>query len=257
VTSMTLDLRPAPAPAEAWRRLVAQARLELILTLRNGEQLLLTLIIPALLLFSLGATTVVNLGGTDRVATALAGVLAVAVLSSAFTGPAISVGFDRRSGALRLLGTTPLSRISLLLAKTVAILVVEVGQLLLLLAIAFGLGWRANGNAIETLALLALATAAFGSLGLALAGVLRAEATLAVANAIFLLLLLGGGTAIPSERLPAPLGVFVGWLPSGALGNGLRATLAQGTGSILHSFVVLSVWTVAGVLIAAWTFKWE
>ena len=254
---MALDLRPAPGSAPWMARWSAQAQLEIRLTLRNGEQVLLTLVIPLVLLLVLGGTTLVNLGSGDRVSTALAGVLAVAVLSSAFTGPAIAIGFDRRSGALRLLGTTPLTRTELLAAKAASVLLVEAVQVALLGVVAAALGWSPSGGAGAALALLAVATAAFTALGMALAGSLRAEATLAVANAIFLLLLLGGGTALPTDRLPHAVANVADWLPSGALGNGLRAALAGGNASVWHCLGILAIWGVAGALVAARTFRWD
>ena len=139
-------------------------------------------------------------GDQPRVTLVVPGVIALAIMSTAFTAQAISVGFDRRYGVLKLLGVTPLSRIRLLLAKTVAILVIEAIQIVLILAVAAILGWRPVGNPAGALGLVILGTAAFSALSFALAGVLRAEATLAAANAIYLILLLAGGTVIPAIR---------------------------------------------------------
>ncbi|MEI7777798.1 MAG: ABC transporter permease [Actinomycetes bacterium] len=258
---MVLDLSPAPGAATSWSAFLAQTGLELKLVLRNGEQALLTLIIPLVLLGGLGSTSIVQMGTTSRIATALAGVLAVAVLSSAFTGPAIAVGFDRRSGSLRLLGTTPLRRSILIAAKATSILIVEGVQVVLLGLMAGILGWKPTQSTLQLLptafALILLATLAFSALAVALAGWLRAEATLAVANALFVLLLLGGGTALPPEKLPHQLATLTSYLPSGALGDGLRACLSAGTASVGHCAVILGIWALLGVGVAARTFKWD
>lgn len=254
---MQLDLSPAPGAASRLASYGSQTGLELRLTWRNGEQVLLNVVIPVGLLLFLGGTSLVDLGPGDRVSLALAGVLTVAVIAGAFTGPAIGVGFDRRSGALRLLGTTPLGRPVLLAAKATAVGVTLLVQVVLLLLVALALGWHPRASAAGALLLLVLGTASFAALGFALAGVLRAEATLAVANGIFLVLLLAGGSAIPTDRLPSGAARLVELLPSGALGNGLRTALAQGSGSVVTSCLVLLAWLVVGVVVAATTFRWD
>ena len=239
---------------------LTQTRFDLRITLRNGEQLLLTVLIPLALLLALSLSTFVTLdvpAGTRRIDVALAGVLAVAVVSSAFTSLAISVGFDRRSGALLLLATTPLSRTSILAARSLATLAVVVVQAVVLCAVAVPLGWRPDGSLMGALAFVVLGALAFGALGFALAGAVRAEATLALANGVFLLLLFAGGTAVPPSALPGPLASIVAWLPSAALGDALRALLASGPGSLAWDAVLLAAWGCLGVVVAARTFRWD
>ena len=112
--------------------------------------------------------------------------------------------------------------------KTIlAVLAVEVGQVLLLGGVAVALGWRPTGLAAGAL-LLALGTAAFVALGLLVAGLLRAEAVLALANLVWVLLLAGGAVLLPAEQLPARLAGVARALPSGALGEGLHRDLDPG-----------------------------
>lgn len=239
---------------------IQQAAFDLRLLLRNGEQFLLTLLIPTLLLIGLTVATVVTLDvpdGTSRVDTALAGVLSVAVLSSAFASLAIGVGFDRRSGALLLLATTPLSRTSILAARALATLVVVALQTLLLLVVAALLGWRPGGSLIAVFGFLILGTASLGALGLALGGAVRAEATLAIANGLFLVLLLAGGTALPPSTLPGPIAAVVSCLPTAALGDALRTLLAGAHGHLGLDAVILVLWGLAGALVARLTFRWD
>jgi len=255
-----LDLSPAPGAVSSTRIVLAQARAELRLMMSNGEQLLLTIVIPLGLLIGLSTLSWIDLGtdpGTNRVDVVVPGIIALAVMSTAFTAQAITVGFDRRYGVLKLLGATPLSRTGLLTAKTLAVLVIEALQIALICAVGVFLGWRPTGNPITALLLVVAGTAAFSALAIAMAGALRAEATLAAANAIFLFLLVAGGTVIPRDRMPDWLGTFGQLLPSGALGNGLRAAMIDGAVFPASSFIVLVVWIAAGVLIAARTFRWE
>ena len=252
-----VSFAPAPGSAPAAQMVVRHARFELVQLLRNGEQLLLTLVIPTLLLVLFSEVDVVDLGPGSKVAFLAPGILALAVLSTSFTALAISTGFERRYGVLKRLGATPLPRWGLLAGKASAVLVVEAGQLLLLGAVAAALGWRpAAGAWAAVVVLVVLGTAAFAGLAMVLAGTLRAEATLAAANLVYLLLLLGGGIVIPLSKFPAGAQNVLKWLPSTALADGLRAALT--TGQVLASSVaILAVWTVVTVAAAARWFRWE
>ena len=239
--------------------MAAQARREVVAVLTNGEQLLLTLVLPLLALVALARTTWLPLevpAGLGRVDVVVPGVLAVAVLSTAFTSQAIAVAFDRRYGVLRLLGTTPLGRGGLVAARAVAVLVVVVLQLVVLGGTGLVLGWRPDaGGAPSALAVLLLGTAALTALGLLLGGTVRAEGVLAVANLAWVLLVAGGGVLLPASAA-GPLAPVVALLPSGALGEGLRTALGSGTvpGAEL---AVLAVWTVVAVLAARRWFRWD
>ena len=189
------------------------------------------------------------------------GVLALAVISTAFTGLAIGTGFERRYGALKRLGSTPLPRGALLAAKGLAVLCVEALQVALLCGVGLAFGWEprgsAPGSALSALALVLAGTAAFAALGLLMAGILRAEATLAAANLVYLLLLVTGGIAVPLDRFPDAARPALELLPAGALAEGFRDVLRDGAGLPLASLLVLAAWaTVAGVL-AVRTFRWE
>jgi ABC-2 type transport system permease protein len=223
----------------------------------NAEQLLLALVLPVLLLVALNEVSTPDLGPGRRIDVLTPGVLALAVMSTSFTSQAIATGFDRRYGVLRMLGTTPLGRSGLLAGKVLAVLAVQAVQLLVLGGVALALGWqpRVEGIAAALVAVL-LGTAAFVSLALLLAGTLRAEATLAAANLVWVLLLAGGGVVVPVDRLPAPLAEVAAALPSGALGEALRAALARGDFAV-GPCVVLLLWAVlSGVAAARW-FRWD
>ncbi|MFH8257333.1 ABC transporter permease [Streptomyces roseolus] len=247
---------PKPGAAPVGRMIAAQTALETRMLLRNGEQLLLTVIIPSLLLVLFSTVDVVDTGDGEAVDFLAPGVLALAVMSTAFTGQAIATGFERRYGVLKRLGASPLPRWALMTAKTLAVLVTEVLQIALLTAIAFGLGWSPHGNPLAVLLLLVLGTAAFSGLGLLMAGTLKAEATLAAANLVFLLLLVGGGVIVPLEKFGAA-GDVLALLPISALSEGLRDVLRDGAGMPWADAAVLAVWAVLGLGAAARFFRWE
>ncbi|MFE5535688.1 ABC transporter permease [Streptomyces sp. NPDC056492] len=248
---------PAPGAAPVSRMILAQTALETRMLLRNGEQLLLTVIIPALLLVLFSAVDILDTGAGKPVDFLAPGVLALAVMSTAFTGQAIATGFDRRYGVLKRLGASPLPRWALMAAKTLSVLVTEVLQIALLTAIALALGWSPHGSPLAVAALVLLGTAAFSGLGLLMAGTLKAEATLAAANLVFLLLLVGGGVIVPMEKFPEGVQSVLGLLPISALSDGLREVLRNGAGLPWGDVAVLAAWAVLGLGAAAKLFRWE
>ncbi|MFG3290234.1 ABC transporter permease [Streptomyces sp. NPDC048179] len=247
---------PRPGAAPLLRMIAAQAALETRMLLRNGEQLLLTVVIPTLLLVLFSSVDVVDTGAGRSVDFLAPGVLALAVMSTAFTGQAIATGFERRYGVLKRLASSPLPRWGLMAAKTASVLVTEILQVILLTAIAFALGWSPHGNPLAVLLLLVLGTAAFSGLGLLMAGTLKAEATLAAANLVFLLLLVGGGVIVPLDKFGGAQDVL-GLLPISALSDGLRDVLQHGAGTPWGDLGILGVWAVLGLAAAGRFFRWE
>jgi ABC-2 type transport system permease protein len=239
-------------------RSVAQARWESRLLLRNGEQLLLTFVIPIGLLLVLTMTDLLRQSDDiDRTPRAIATVLAVSVISAAFTSLAIATAFERRSGALRFLGTTPLSRSELLVGKFLATAVVTIASAAATCLVGVLVGWRPVAGSLWALPVLALGTATFAAWGMALAGLLRAEAVLAVANGVFLALILFGGVIVPAADLPGALSVLATWLPSGALTAALTDALVAGSAPTAGSLLILTGWLIAGIAVAARTFRWS
>jgi ABC-2 type transport system permease protein len=261
VTDLT-QAWPAPAPGAApLRKMVAaQASLELRTLVRNGEQLILTLIIPVLLLVAFGHEALVSVGSGSRIDFVVPGILALAVLSTAFTSLAIGTGFERRYGVLKRLGASPLSRQGLIAAKTATVLTVELAQAAIVLAVGALLGWspHAAGLAIIWVPLLLLAgTAAFSGLALLMAGTMRAEGTLAAANLLYLIMLGLGGILFPLTKFPAGARPVLKLLPADALADGLRSLLAHSGALPTADLLVLCLWAVAGITLAARTFRWE
>jgi ABC-2 type transport system permease protein len=247
--------QPAPGRGRLGRMLAAQSGVELRLALRHGEQVLLTLLVPLALLIGLTLLNVVPLPA-PRVAMVAPGVLALAVLSTAFTGQAIALGFDRRYGVIHRLAATALPRWLLVAGRLVAVLGVVAVQMVVLGAVAALLGWRPAVAGIGwALLMLLLGCAAFGGLGLLLGGTLRAEIVLAVANVVWFVLLLGGGIVLPVAQLPGPIGAVAAVLPSGALAEGLRAALVDGDSPGIHRILVLVGWAVASGVVAARTVR--
>jgi len=251
---------PLPGAAPLPGMVLTQARMESRLLLRNGEQLLIAVVIPVLVLVGLvGAADSLGLDYEHPVVDVVTpGVLALAVLSTSFTSLAIATGFERRYGVLKRLGTSPLPRGGLLAGKILALLLVELLQVVVIGGVGLLLGWSpspgASGVGGAVLAI-TLGTAAFASIGLLVAGTLRAEATLALANLVYLLLLAGGAVVLPATAYGG-FGDVAAWLPSGALGEAMREAFLDGTVA-WRDLAVLLAYAVVGSTLAARSFRWE
>lgn len=244
-----------PTPSPRARRVAAQARFEAGILLRNGEQLLVALVLPALALVALVRAPYPELP-EPRIAFVAPGVLALAVVSTAFTGQAIQTAFDRRYGVLRMLATTPVGTDGLLAGKAVAISVIAALQLVVLGLLACALGWRPDPvGLLLTPVTAALGVWVFVALALLLAGAMRAEAVLAVANLVWVLLAGAGGLLLPGTTFGS-IGEIVRWLPSGALGDAFRGQLTHGSVPLLP-WLVLIVWGVVLSLAVVRTFRWR
>jgi ABC-2 type transport system permease protein len=242
--------------SHAWQ---AQTRAEVTMTLRRGESVLLTLGIPVgLLVFFSLVDVLPKPAGVAHAVTFLApGILALAVMSTAMVSLGIATGFERQYGVLKRLRSTPLGRPALLAAKTSSILLLEVLQMAVLVVAALLLGWSPHGNAGLAVVAVLLASAGFAGLGLFMAGVLRAEVTLAAANGLYLVLLLLGGMIFPLTRLPGPLRALARALPAAALSDALHGTLSASSSVPGRAWLVLILWAVAAPILAALTFRWE
>ena len=250
---MTATRRAAGA-SKAW---AAQSRTELRLTLRNGESVLLTFLIPVIVLTFFSLVDVLPTNSEQPVDFLFPGVLALAVMSSSMVAVAIATGFERQTGVLKRLGATPLTRGQLLGAKTAAVIAVEIGQVLALTVVALALGYRFEGTQIGAALLgAALATVAFSGLGLLMAGTLKALTTLALANGIYLVLMLLSGMVIPLDELPGPIRTFARVLPSGALAEVFHGALGD-AGVPARAWLVLAAWALLVPPVAARLFRWE
>jgi ABC-2 type transport system permease protein len=256
--SPALTFVPAPGRAPMARIIGRQAAMEIRLTLRRGESLLLTLVLPVLLLVGVANLDALTLPTDDRVGFLVPGVLALAVMSTAFTAQAIATGYERAYGVLKRLGASALPRWGLLLAKSAAVLVILALQAAILVGVGLGLGWRPElSGLLPAVGLVALGTAAFSGLALLMAGTLRAEATLAGANLVYLLLLAAGGVVVPLSSLPDAARAPLEWLPITALTDGLRDVLSDGGAAPARVWIVLVSWAVGSIAAAARLFRWE
>ncbi len=237
-------------------RTLAQLRTELRLLAKNGEQMLLVVVIPLVLLAFFGTVDVLPTGDLGREEFLVPGIMALAVMSTAMVSLGIATGFERSYLVLKRLGATPLRRGELVAAKIASVVVVEMVQFALIVPVALAIGWDAGPLSVPVFVVgIVLGTSAFAGIGILLAGSLRAEINLAAQNGLYLVLLLLGGMVIPVESLPGPLATVAPWLPSGALASVLRDAA---TGAAVDTAVLgcLAAWAVAAPVAAARRFRW-
>jgi len=239
------------------RAVVAQTRAELALTLRRGESLLVSFAIPIGILVFFAKVDAITTDLDKPVDFLVPGVLALAVMSTAMVSLAIATGYERRYGVLKRLGSTPLSRGGLLAAKTANVIAIEIVQAVAIIVTGAALGWGASGGVVLAAVFLLLGTVAFAGIGLLMAGTLRAEATLAAANGVFLVLLFIGGMAYPLDKLPKVLEEIAKVLPAAALAESVRGALTPGVDVPGWSVIVLALWAIGAPLVAARVFRWE
>jgi ABC-2 type transport system permease protein len=247
-------------PASAATATLTQTETELRLTARRGENVLVIVVIPVVVLVFFATVGVLPDIAGRPVDFLLPGSLALAIIATSLVNLGIATAYERNYGVLKRLGGSPLTRANLLTAKIAAVFAVEAVQVVLLLAVgAVILGWRPGPGASAAVFVGAwlLGTIAFAGLGLLMAGALRAEATLALANGLFIAFLLLGGIVLPVSHLPSPLAEIAALLPAAALADAFRIALGSLDASSAPPFVVLAAWGAAALLLAGRTFRWE
>ena len=128
------------------RSILAQTRVELLLTIRRGESVLITIIVPVILLVFFASLNIVP-AGTRPIDFLLPGMLALAVMATGMVSLGIATAYERYYGVLKRLGGSPLPRGGLIAAKILSVLVLEAIQAGLLIGVAAGVyGWRPQGS---------------------------------------------------------------------------------------------------------------
>ena len=249
--------------APAAQAIAATTAMELRLVLRRPENLFATIVIPTIVLVLFSSVSILPTGTGQPVDFLLPGAIALGIIATSLVSLGITTAYDRSYGVLKRLGGSPLSRAELVVARVLTVLVVEAVQVALLIGTAVVvLGWSPGPGSSPPLAVVAvlLGTAAFTGLGLLLAGTLRAETVLAVANVLFLGFLVVGGVIVPIERLPGPLAAVGAALPAASLSDVLRFALGTATGTGADpagSLVLLGAWAIGALAAASATFRWE
>jgi ABC-2 type transport system permease protein len=255
-------------PASPVSAVAALTAMELRLVLRRGENLFATIVIPTLVLVLFSSISILPTGSERAVDFLLPGAIALGIVATSLVSLGITTAYDRSYGVLKRLGGSPLSRAELVVARLLTVLAVEVVQIALLVGTAtVALGWTGGtsgaGSPLLFVVAVLLGTIAFAGLGLLLAGTLRAETVLALANVLFLGFLVVGGIIVPIDRLPGPLEAIAAALPAAPLAELLRDALGTAAGAgrtgvdVLNPLGLLLAWAIATIAAATATFRWE
>jgi ABC-2 type transport system permease protein len=236
--------------------------MELHLVLRRGENLFATIVIPTVVLVLFSSIGILPTGTVRPVEFLLPGAIALGIVATSLVSLGITTAYDRSYGVLKRLGGSPLSRGELVVARLITVLIVEAVQIALLVSTAVVvLGWTPTNSVSPVLAIAAvlLGTGAFAGLGLLMAGTLRAETVLALANVLFLVFLVVGGIVVPVDRLPEPLAAVSSALPAAPLSGLVRSALGSGSGAVdvVSALSLLGGWAVVTIALAARRFAWD
>lgn len=238
------------------RPFLSQFRSELTVMARNGEQLLLILVIPLGLLVFFSLVDVLPTGSSAAIDFLVPGVIALAVMSTAMVSLGIATGFERQYLVLKRLGATPLGVGRLLAAKSSAVLLIELLQVALIALVGLALGWSAPTTSWASVVFAVLfGTAAFAGIGLLLAGTLRAEVNLAAQNGLYLVMLLVGSIVISGDSMPEVLANTSAALPATALAAVLRDAMAGASPFADSSWWILAGWAIVTPLLAVKFFR--
>lgn len=241
---------PDSRRAKPFKILQAQAKMESILFLRHGEQQLLSLVIPLVML--IGLSVLPGLLDDQNVQAVYPMTLAVALMGAAFTGQAIAVAFDRRYGALKRIGASGVPTWALIGGKVCAVAVVVLVQVIILTIVASILGWSPEIVGIPFAVIIGvLGVAAFTSFGLFLGGTLSSELVLALSNTVWFVFLGAAVFATMADSLSESTNNLLKFFPSVALTEGFSAAMNDGHFDVMAAAILLG-WAVIGT---ACTFK--
>lgn len=249
----------ASGAAPLSRIIAVLVRQELRIAARRGESLLITFAVPLGILLLGGGIVPLSEDGR-AVDTLLPGTITLAVIGAAMVALGIATAYERLYGVLKRLGGSPAGPGAVVAAKAGAIIVVQLVQLALLVGAAWlVLDWRPGPGASPVVVLVALllGTTAFAGLGLLLAATIRAEATIAVTNLLFLVFLAVGGIVVPLDRLPDPIAAVAAVLPAAPLAQALGIGLGTGAGDAIGPLVLLGGWATVLGAAAARRFRWD
>lgn len=192
----------------------------------------------------------------------LPGIVTLGVASATYLNLAISLTQLRERGVLKRVRSTPVPMWAYIAGRVGTSIAVSIA----LTAVLVLLGWllydvSVPGATLPALLLaLVVGSAAFSTLGFALASVIPTEASAApVANAVILPLYFISGIFVPAEQIPDGMLDVADWLPVKPLFDALRVAFdpaTSGAGIAGGDLAVLAAWGVAGLVVALTRFRW-
>jgi ABC-2 type transport system permease protein len=242
------------------RLLYVQTRMDFVWYFaRDGEMVFWSLAFPIFFLFVFSFA--LGSGSTRQTSTFLVpGLIGAQVLSSGFWGVGAMLATFREKKVLRRIYLTPLPAwvfFAALVLYRMALLAFQAVLLALVGTLVFKV--HVIGNPLEILAILALGSATFVSLGAVIGALVRTtESANNVASVLTVPLAFVSDAYIPIDRFPAPVAGALRMLPSTEFVDAFRGIAMQGE-SLSHYagwIGLLVLWAVAGTAVTARYFRW-
>jgi ABC-2 type transport system permease protein len=234
---------------------------------RNRQSRFFTLALPVLFLIIFasvfGNDTIEVAGGRiDTSVSYVPGIMALGIISAAFTNLVISVTAQRETGVLKRRRATPIPASAIISGRALTAVVTAITITVVLL----GIGWAAFGAYVAAWTAPALAltvvvgAVAFSCLGFAVASVIRdQEAAQPVTQAITLPLYFISGVFVPTSNLPHWLATIADIFPVRHLAAALLTAYnphTRGAGLAWTDLLVIGAWGAAGLSVAIGRFSW-
>jgi ABC-2 type transport system permease protein len=243
------------------RLFLHQVRVEQLVYWRSRESAIFTFIFPLMLFLLLGSVYSGHIYGVPASQALLAALLAYGCAMVAFAGIAISLVLRREQAILKRLRATPLppvTYVTALLASTIVVFALETIALFALGRVVFGTPFPSHVGSVA--AVVVLGAVSFAAMGIGLSGLIRSgEGSSAVVNLIVLPMSFLTGAFGPTHHYPRFLRAIGDVLP-------LKYLVDLSNAVYLHKHAiwskpgaigVLAAWGVAGVVVAAFKFRWE
>ncbi|WP_150244955.1 ABC transporter permease [Nocardiopsis quinghaiensis] len=201
----------------------------------------------------------------------LPGLIAMGLMSVSFQTLGLAIANERDTGGLRRLRGTPMPPTAYFVGKTVLILFLALGQVVLLLAVgglAFGARLPQDPTAWVTLAwVFTLGTVSCSLLGIAVSSLARnARSASGIVVLPFLVLQFVSGIFVPVIALPEWVLNAASLFPLLWMAQGLRAAFFPaemaalepgGSWDLPSVALALGVWCVLGLALVLLTFRWK
>jgi ABC-2 type transport system permease protein len=243
------------------RLFLHQLRTEQKLYWRSRESAVFTFIFPLLLFVLLGSVYSGHIYGVPASQALLAALLAYGCCMVAFAGLAITLVIRREQALLKRLRATPLpprTFVVALLASTLIVFAIQVVAMFLLGRAVFSTPFPSRAGSLALIVVIGVVC--FAALGLGLSGLVRsAEGSSAVVNLIVLPMAFLTGAFGPTQHYPQVLRAIGDVLPLKYLVDLVNAVYLHGHSicSRPGALGVLAAWGVAGLVLAAFKFRWE
>ncbi|MGO9584082.1 MAG: ABC transporter permease [Acidimicrobiales bacterium] len=242
-----------------------QTRYELVSFLRNKQARFFTLLLPLAFLVILVGLFGNHTVGSEHVREStyyVPGLSAMAVISASFVNLVISITAQREAGVLKRRRATPVPAWALIAGRALTAMVVSLGTMSVLMLVGrFAYGTDLPARTIPAVALTAIVgSITFCVLAYALSALIRsADAAQPVVQATVLPLYFISGVFVPDVDLPSWLWHIAEFFPVEHLADALHHAYdpaVRGTGIAWSDLAVLTIWMIAGLVIALRRFRW-